>query len=1067
MERPLRFVTAAALYDGHDASINIVRRVLLDQGVEVIHLGHNRSAEEIVDTAIQEDADAIAVSSYQGGHNEFFRYMRDLLAEKGAPWIHVFGGGGGVIVPAEIEALERYGVTRIYSPEEGRKLGLVGMIRDMISTVTARNSRNGRAPSLPARITEAEANGAPGVLRGGSPAAAAGTAPPVIGITGTGGAGKSSLTDEILRRLLADFPARRFAVVSVDPTKRRTGGALLGDRIRMNAAHNPRVFMRSLATRASGNELPATIRRSLDVLAQDGFDLILLETSGIGQGDSQITELADLSVYVMTGDYGAATQLEKIDMIDFADLIVLNKYDKRGGEDALREVRKQYRRSRGLFSPAIPDGDLPVYGSVASHFNDSGVEAFYRGLLAALDKKRPGWGLSQAAAVGETHEVVVRHPIIPPLRATYLLEIASAVREYKKNAVAYVELVREAEALERSAAICEAEASAESAAAALRALAKARWEKLPRPVRALIDGWPALAARYAGDEFVYKVRELEIREPLHTTSLAGTRVPRIALPRFGAKADLLGWLLLENVPGEFPYTGGSFPFRRRGEDPKRMFAGEGPPERTNARFHYLCRGEEAKRLSTAFDSVTLYGQDPDERPDIFGKVGESGVSICCLDDMKKLYAGFDLVDPMTSVSMTINGPAPMILAMFFNTAIDQAIARFERERGHAPSAAERSEIQKRTLQTVRGTVQADILKEDQAQNTCIFSTEFALRMMGDIQQYFIEEGVRNYYSVSISGYHIAEAGANPITQLAFTLANGFTYVEYYLSRGMKIDDFAPNLSFFFSNGLDAEYSVIGRVARRVWAIAIRDLYGGQARSQKLKYHVQTSGRSLHAMEIDFNDIRTTLQALMAYYDNCNSLHTNAYDEAITTPTEGSVRRAMAIQLIIARELGTSANDNPLQGAFIAEELTELVEEAVLAEFLRLNDRGGAIGAMERQYQRGKIQDESLLYEHRKHTGELPIVGINTFLREGGAIERAPDLELRRATVEEKRQRIADLRAFQKAHEAEAPEALRRLRRSAASGGNVFRELMHSVRHISLGQITQALFEVGGQYRRNM
>ena len=1055
--RPLRFVTAAALYDGHDASINIMRRVLLEQGAEVVHLGHNRSAEEIVDAAIQEDADAIAVSSYQGGHNEFFRFLVDLLTQKGFPWIRIFGGGGGVIVPEEIEALEAYGVARIYSPEEGRELGLEGMIRDMLNTAAATERPEGADETLPARLTLAELQS--------EPVSDLSMKTTVVGITGTGGAGKSSLTDEILRRFLHDFPERRFAVLSVDPTKQRTGGALLGDRIRMNSSHNPRVYMRSLATRQAGAELPATLSNALAVLDADEFDLIILETSGIGQGDSEITRFADVSIYVMTADYGAATQLEKIDMIDFADLVVLNKFDKRGSEDALRDVRKQYRRSRKLFDPTLPDEELPVFGTVASHFHDQGVEVFYDRLLNTLSARAESsrWSLTEDATADDSHAVAERLAVIPPERTNYLLDVVNCVRNYHDRAEKEGGTVGEIESLERAAKLIDDT----DAASKLNALATERWDALPVDLRSELDGWEQLAAQYRAPEFIFTVRDREIKEPNYYESLSGQPIPRIALPRFTSKCDLTRWLRRENVPGRFPFTGGAFPFRRRDEEPKRMFAGEGPPERTNRRFHYLCAGEKAKRLSTAFDSVTLYGEDPDHRPDIYGKIGESGVSICCLDDMKKLYDGFDLTDPSTSVSMTINGPAPMILAMFLNTAIDQNVDRFASEHGRQPNAEEFAKIRSDTLRVVRGTVQADILKEDQAQNTCIFSTEFALRMMGDIQQYFIDEDVRNYYSVSISGYHIAEAGANPITQLAFTLANGFTYVEYYRSRGMDIDAFAPNLSFFFSNGLDPEYTVIGRVARRIWSITMRDLYDANTRSQKLKYHVQTSGRSLHAMEIDFNDIRTTLQALLAYYDNCNSLHTNAYDEAITTPTDDSVRRAMAIQLIIARELGLAQNDNPLQGSFIVEELTDLVENAVLEEFMRLNDRGGVIGAMERQYQRSKIQEESLLYEHKKHSGELPIVGINTFLREGGPEEQRPDLELRRATAEEKEERIRDLNALHEEHQDAGKKALESLRRVALSGGNIFGELMNTVRVCSLGQITKTLYEVGGQYRRNM
>ncbi|MGA1203580.1 MAG: fused isobutyryl-CoA mutase/GTPase IcmF [Planctomycetota bacterium] len=1052
MDRPLRFVTAASLYDGHDASINIMRRVLQDQGVEVIHLGHNRSAEEIVDTAIQEDADAIAVSSYQGGHNEFFRFMFDLLRDKGAPWIRLFGGGGGVIVPDEIAALQEYGVERIYSPEDGRQLGLEGMILDMIERTRGTIGRNGREalPALPQRLTRIEC---------GEESRAQGGTTLVVGLTGTGGAGKSSLTDELVRRLVHDFPERRFAVLSVDPSKRRTGGALLGDRIRMNAVHHPRVYMRSFATRESGGELPGAIRDSLKQVRSEDFDLIVLETSGIGQGDSSIVDVSDLSVYVMTAEYGAASQLEKIDMIDYADVVVLNKFDRGGSQDALRDVRKQYRRARKLFEGTVEDEELPVFGTVASHFNDSGVERFYRHVLSRLAEKGGDWTPARERELGSG---LARTSPIPPDRQGYLREVAKAVHDYKASVEEQVGIARDAAALRRSAELSEG-AEAESLLARSRELER----RLPESSRELLSAWPALAERYRQEEFVYTVRDRERRESLRYISLAGESIPRISLPRFEDDGTLLRFLLLENLPGSFPFTGGVFPFRRRDELPKRMFAGEGPPGKTNARFHYLCEGEDAHRLSTAFDSVTLYGEDPDPRPDIYGKVGESGVSICTLDDMNTLYAGFDLLAPTTSVSMTINGPAPMLLAMYFNTALEQQVDRFRAEHGRAPDEAERGELLALVLRTVRGTVQADILKEDQAQNTCIFSTEFALRMMGDIQEYFIEHGVRNYYSVSISGYHIAEAGANPITQLAFTLANGFTYVEYYKARGMEVDAFAPNLSFFFSNGLDPEYTVLGRVARRIWAIAMRDLYGTSERSQKLKYHIQTSGRSLHAMEIDFNDVRTTLQALMAYHDNCNSLHTNAYDEAITTPTEDSVRRAMAIQLIVAKELGLAQNDNPLQGAYIVEELTDLVEEAVLAEFRRLDERGGVIGAMERQYQRSKIQEESLHYEHRKHTGDLPIVGINTFLREGGAAEMPRDVELRRATPEEKVQRLADLAAFHERNRDEAGPALERLQRVAVEGGNVFAELMRTVRSASLGQITEALYRVGGQYRRSM
>lgn len=1051
--RPVRFVTAASLFDGHDASINIIRRVLQDQGAEVIHLGHNRSAEEIIDTAIQEDADAIAVSSYQGGHNEFFKYMRDLLVEKGAPWIKIFGGGGGVIVPEEISELHEYGIDRIYSPEDGRELGLEGMIRDMLDRVGSINGTPDRGKGLPQLITQVEM---------GEELSSVKSKVPVVGFTGTGGAGKSSLTDEILRRLLQDFPERRFAIVSVDPTKRRTGGALLGDRIRINSADNPRAYVRSLATRSSGVEVPSAIRGAIQQVMEAEFDLIILETSGIGQGDSRITDLSDLSVYVMTPEYGAATQLEKIDMIDFADVVVLNKFDRVGAQDALRDVRKQYRRSRGIFDPEIPDEDLPVFGTTASHFNDSGVEKFYQFLLGRLaEADTELWDIDENRAAIEGGS----HSIIPPDRVGYLLQIIKAIHDYHGSARESSRQIRDVESLRRSSELLQAENP--DAAARMEEISHTIEGALDPAVRELINEWPQVAAAYRQEELSFEVRGREIKEPLYVETLSGTQLPRVALPQFESQGDLTRWLMLENLPGKFPFTAGVFPFRRQDERPKRMFAGEGPPEKTNSRFHYLCENEKSHRLSTAFDSVTLYGDDPDLRPDIYGKVGESGVSICCLDDMKKLYDGFDLCSPSTSVSMTINGPAPIILAMYFNTAFDQQVEKFRAENGKEPDSEERAKIFSFVFQNVRGTVQADILKEDQAQNTCIFGIDFALRMMGDIQQFFVDEQVRNYYSVSISGYHIAEAGANPITQLAFTLSNGFTYVEYYLSRGMSIDAFARNLSFFFSNGLDAEYSVLGRVARRIWAIAMRDVYDANERSQKLKYHIQTSGRSLHSMEIDFNDIRTTLQALMAYYDQCNSLHTNSYDEAITTPTEDSVRRAMAIQLIVAEELGLARNDNPIQGAFVIDELTNLVEEAVLEEFRRLHDRGGVLGAMERQYQRSKIQEESLLYEHRKHTGEIPIIGINTFLRSEEDVVEVQELELRRSTTEEKNQRLVDLQQFQNTHQDESEAALANLQKVALTGGNIFRELIDTVRVASLGQITRSLYEVGGRYRRNM
>ena len=1052
MTRPLRFVTAASLYDGHDASINIMRRVLQDQGVEVIHLGHNRSAEEIVVTAIQEDADAIAVSSYQGGHNEFFRYMKDLLQEKGAPWIRIFGGGGGVIVLREIDALHKYGIDRIFSPEDGRKLGIPGMIAKMIELTKAADRSMDDGDRLPQKISAMEL---------GEAEEGKNLVIPVVGLTGTGGAGKSSLTDELLRRLLADFPGKRYAVMSIDPTKRRTGGALLGDRIRMNSVSSPRVYMRSLATRASGVELPTAIHGALGLLQEEGFDLVLLETPGIGQGDSAISDVAKISVYVMTAEYGAQTQLEKIDMIDYADIIVLNKFDMAGSRDALRDVRKQYRRSRGLFDPDLPDEELPVFGTVASHFNDSGVERFYRHLLTLLDGSVGDWKGEAREFLSEGED---RPLVLPTERIAYLLDVIRTVRNYRERVEMESKLASDVQALTTSADLVGTDSSS---AKLLREEAEKLRQQISEDTRETLEGWPEKSERYKAEELTFQIRGRDRREPLRFESLSGSSISRIALPRLRGQGDLVRFLMLENLPGDFPFTAGVYPFRRRDEHPKRMFAGEGPPVKTNERFHYLCEGEEVHRLSTAFDSVTLYGEDPDQRPDIYGKVGESGVSICSLDDMKKLYAGFDLCASTTSVSMTINGPAPMVLALFLCTAIDQQVDLFVEKRGREPDEGELRELEQYVYQTVRGTVQADILKEDQAQNTCIFSTDFALRLMGDIQEHFIAHKVRNYYSVSISGYHIAEAGANPITQLAFTLANGFTYVEYYLSRGMPIDSFAPNLSFFFSNGLDAEYSVLGRVARRIWAVAMRDLYEGSSRSQKLKYHIQTSGRSLHALEIDFNDIRTTLQALVAYFDQCNSLHTNAYDEAITTPTEGSVRRAMAIQLIIAQEFGLAKNDNPIQGSYIIDELTDLVEEAVLEEFQRLNDRGGVLGAMERQYQRSKIQEESLLYEHRKHSGEMPIIGINTFMRDAIKSEESVEVELRRATPEEKQQRLEDLAAFRAQNSDRAPEALERLQQVASSGGNIFGELMNTVRVASLGQITHALYAVGGQYRRNV
>jgi methylmalonyl-CoA mutase len=1076
----IRFVTASSLFDGHDASINIMRRILQASGAEVIHLGHNRSVEEVVNAAIQEDVQGIAISSYQGGHVEYFKYMYDLLKEKGAPHIRIYGGGGGVIIPREIKELHEYGIARIFSPEDGRQLGLEGMIDLMIkecdfSTVDEHTLEqieklpSGDVNAIAKLITLAELH----VDKNTEAAAAAEAtlekvkslekAIPVVGITGTGGAGKSSLTDELIRRFINEFPDKKVAILSVDPTKQKTGGALLGDRIRMNAIFSPNVYMRSLATRHSKSELSLAIKDAVAVTKAASFDLVIVETSGIGQGDAEITEICDLSMYVMTSEFGAPSQLEKIDMIDFADLIVINKFERKGSEDAKRQVQKQYQRSHMLFEKDITE--MPVYGTIASQFNDSGTNALFAALIEKINEKmNTDWvtSFSKHAAVEK------QNVIIPTDRRYYLREISETVRGYHKKAEEQANIARKLFQLEGAmAAVIDRDPSGEIYAA-LEVLKKETEAKLTPESKKILDTWEQTKQAYSGEKFVTRIRDKEIVTILKTKSLSGLEIPKVALPKYKDYGEILRWVYRENVPGSFPYTAGVFPFKREGEDPKRQFAGEGTPERTNRRFHYLSKDDPAKRLSTAFDSVTLYGEDPDYRPDIFGKIGESGVSICTLDDMKKLYAGFDLCHPSTSVSMTINGPAPIILAMFMNTAIDQQVQKKEAELGRMLTVEEFAEVKAYTLKTVRGTVQADILKEDQGQNTCIFSTEFALRMMGDIQQYFIDHQVRNYYSVSISGYHIAEAGANPISQLAFTLSNGFTYVEYYLSRGMKIDDFAPNLSFFFSNGLDPEYTVIGRVARRIWATVMREKYGANERSQKLKYHVQTSGRSLHAQEIDFNDIRTTLQALMALHDNCNSLHTNAYDEAITTPTEESVRRAMAIQMIITKEHGLTKNENPLQGSFIVEELTDLVEEAVLQEFDRLNDRGGVLGAMETQYQRGKIQDESMYYEMLKHTGELPIIGVNTYLNPNPPSEEAIDnMELARATKEEKELQIHNLRAFQEAHAKEAPAALKRLKETAVSGGNIFAELMETVKVASLGQITRALYEVGGQYRRNM
>jgi isobutyryl-CoA mutase len=1058
----IRFVTAASLFDGHDASINIMRRILQASGAEVIHLGHNRSVDEVVNAALQEDVQGVAVSSYQGGHLEYFKYMLERLREGGGEHIKLFGGGGGVIVRSEIEELQRYGVTRIYSPEDGQRMGLQGMINDMLARCdfdptqyAPRELKKGDLRSLAQVITALEL----GVLDNKPIIEAAEANPaPILGITGTGGAGKSSLTDELVRRFRLDQgDALRTAVLSVDPTRRKTGGALLGDRIRMNAINGANVFMRSLATRETGSEVSAALGDAIAACRAAGFGLIMVETAGIGQGDAAIVPHVDASLYVMTPEFGAASQLEKIDMLDFADFVAINKFDRKGAEDALRDVRKQVQRNREAFR--TPADEMPVFGTVAARFNDDGVTALYHAVAEKLAQHglelKPGRLPRPATRVSSAV-----HAIVPPQRTRYLAEIAETVRGYHAHAADQARIARERQQL------MAAKAMLSNPPAELDSLIGERQAALTGEAKKLLEGWPETVKAHSGDERVVKVRDREIRTRLTTTSLSGTHVPKVALPKYEDHGELLRWRMRENLPGEFPFTGGVFAFKRENEDPTRMFAGEGDPFRTNRRFHLLSTDMPAKRLSTAFDSVTLYGFDPDERPDIYGKVGNSGVSIATLDDMKVLYSGFDLVDPATSVSMTINGPAPTILAMFFNTALDQQVDRFKKEKNREPTREELDGIKAATLSSVRGTVQADILKEDQGQNTCIFSTEFSLKVMGDIQEYFIEHDVRNFYSVSISGYHIAEAGANPISQLAFTLANGFTFVEAYLARGMRIDDFAPNLSFFFSYGMDPEYAVLGRVARRIWAVAMRSRYGANERSQKLKFHSQTSGRSLHAQEIAFNDIRTTLQALISSYDNTNSLHTNAYDEAITTPTEESVRRAMAIQLIINKEWGLAKNENPNQGSFIIDELTDLVEEAVLKEFEALSSRGGVLGAMETGYQRGKIQEESLYYEHKKHDGSYPIIGVNTFRNPHG--DAAPQkLELIRSTEEEKRSQLKRLREFQKRNEKESGPMLERLRQAVIKDENVFAVLMDAVRVCSLGQITHALFEVGGQYRRSM
>ncbi len=1135
---PLRFVSAASLFDGHDAAINMIRRLLQAHGAEVVHLGHNRSVAEIVRAAIQEDADAIAASSYQGGHNEYFAYMVDMLRERGCEHIRVIVGGGGTIAPQEIEALQRYGVERIYTPEDGRKLGLDGMVKDVFARVrSARKPTYEPRPLNPrdhaqvARAITLLENAAPGEADAEPLRRALGRARarvPVIGITGSGGAGKSSLTDELLARLTRQFPDRQIAVVAMDPTRRRSGGALLGDRIRMNSLGGDAIFMRSLATRRQHLATAAVLKEVIQLYQAAGFDLIIVETAGTGQADTEIVDLTDLSLYVMTGEYGAASQLEKIDMLDYADLIALNKSDKRGAQDSLRDVRKQWRRNHPAHGRA-PDADLPVFPTIASRFNDPGVNRLFAALCAGLALKGVGTGTWQVSDPGPV-ELMQRDPLIPGARVRYLAEIAQGGRGARETTEREAAAAARAFGLYQSLRALEdaplpaaldrysEEALADPAADATRRRLRATYNRALDEVGAEglkeLKAWPARVRAATAQTYSYKVRNREVTGENYTETLSHQRVPKIAVPRFADWGEQMRFIGTENLPGFYPYTGGVYPYRREQEDPTRMFAGEGAPERTNRRFHYLARGGNAVRLSTAFDSTTLYGEDPDTRPDIYGRTGNSGVSVATLDDMKKLYSGFDLTLPSTSVSMTINGPAPMILAMFMNTAIDQRVEHYLRSEGRWSEAERRiaalhgeaggggttppsykgerpaghdgsglallgvtgdqlverevyERIKAETLQAVRGTVQADILKEDQAQNTCIFSTEFALRMMGDVQQYFIDQRVRNFYSVSVSGYHIAEAGANPISQLAFTLANGFTIVEYYLARGMAVDDFAPNLSFFFSNGMDPEYAVIGRVARRIWARAMRDLYRAGPRSQMLKYHVQTSGRSLHAREISFNDIRTTLQALYALFDNCNSLHTNAYDEALTTPTEESVRRAVAIQLIINRELGLNRTQNPWQGSFALEYLTDMVEEAVYREFEAISERGGVLGAMESMYQRGKIQEESLYYETKKHDGSLPIVGVNTFLSKSDGAEEHAGTALIRSTEEEKQDQVAAVRAFQARNATHAPAALARLRQAACAGGNVFAELMESVKTCSLGQISQALYEVGGRYRRNM
>jgi methylmalonyl-CoA mutase len=1071
----VRFITAASLFDGHDAAINIMRRILQGMGAEVIHLGHNRSVDEVVTAALQEDAQGIAISSYQGGHVEYFKYMVDLLKSRGGEHIQVFGGGGGVIVPPEIRELQAYGVARIYSPEDGQKMGLAGMIGEMVmrcdkdlssfapkdmQAIVGHGEMNWR--TLAQLITALENDKADGPLVDAIRAQAATKMIPVLGITGTGGAGKSSLTDELIRRLRLDQGDQlRVALVSIDPSRRKSGGALLGDRIRMNAinpwSQGPRVFMRSLATRDFGSEISKALPDVIAACKVAGFDLIVVETSGIGQGDAAIVPLVDIPMYVMTPEFGAASQLEKIDMLDFAEFVAINKFDRKGSLDALRDVSKQVQRNKEAWSVAADQ--MPVFGTIAARFNDDGVSALYQALkprLAELGLPRSEGSLPRVDVRHSTHQT----PLVPAARTRYLAEISDTVRSYKKRGHAQATLAREIQQLHETARMLhDDDATRDGAKNTVLRLAQEREQQQDPAARKLLAQWPEMQKAYAGDEYVVKIRDKEIRTALTSKSLSGTTIRKVSLPKYEDHGEILKWLILDNVPGSYPYTAGTFAFKREGEDPTRMFAGEGDPFRTNTRFKLLSEGMAAKRLSTAFDSVTLYGNDPDRRPDIYGKVGNSGVSIATLDDMKVLYGGFDLCNPSTSVSMTINGPAPTILAMFMNTAIDQNLDKFKADNGREPTDTEAEKIREWVQENVRGTVQADILKEDQGQNTCIFSTEFSLKVMGDIAEYFVHHRVRNFYSVSISGYHIAEAGANPISQLAFTLSNGFTFVEAYLARGMHIDDFAPNLSFFFSNGMDPEYTVMGRVARRIWAVAMKEKYGANERSQKLKYHIQTSGRSLHAQESQFNDIRTTLQALIAIYDNCNSLHTNAFDEAITTPTEESVRRAMAIQLIINREWGLAKNENPSQGAFIIEELTELLEEAVLTEFERISERGGVLGAMETGYQRGRIQDESMHYEMLKHTGELPIIGVNTFRNPHGELV-ADKLELARSTDEEKQSQLTRLEDFHTRHANEAPAQLKRLQQAVIDNRNVFEVLMDAVRVCSLGQITNALFEVG-------